>query len=212
MTSQQEQLDTLQEIKTLMEKSSRFLSLSGISGIVAGILALTGAFTAYLYLDIGIMSDGYLRYALRSDGGINLGFLTFFITDAGLVLILSLAASFYFSWRKAKKEGLKIWDKTALRMATSFFVPLITGALFCILMVYHRAIGLIAPCTLLFYGLALLNASKYTFNELRFLGISEIILGLLATFFIGFGIIFWAIGFGILHIVYGTAMYFKYER
>lgn len=212
MTSQQEQLDTLQEIKSLMEKSSRFLSLSGLSGVVAGILALTGALLAYLYLDIGITSDGYFRYALRNDGGINLDFFTFFAADAGLVLLFSLAASLYFSIRKAKKNGLKMWDKTAQRMAINFFIPLIAGGIFCILLVYHRSIGLIAPCTLLFYGLALLNASKYSFDELRFLGISEIILGLLAVYFIGFGILFWAIGFGILHIIYGALMYYKYER
>ena len=84
--------------------------------------------------------------------------------------------------------------------------------LFCLVLLYHGIIGLVAPATLIFYGLALLNASKYTFNDIRYLGICEIVLGLLGSLFIGYGLIFWAIGFGVLHIIYGAVMYFKYER
>jgi hypothetical protein len=65
---------------------------------------------------------------------------------------------------------------------------------------------------LIFYGLALLNASKYTLKEIRYLGMSEICLGLIASAWVQFGIVFWGIGFGMLHIIYGTFMYFKYEK
>ncbi|MBI5219489.1 MAG: hypothetical protein HY958_11215 [Bacteroidia bacterium] len=211
MTNQQEHLETLQEIRSLMERSSRFLSLSGLSGVFAGIFALAGAVAAYLYFDISITGN-YLLYSVRSDGRINMDFYTFFFADAGSVLVLSLIFSFVFSFRKAKREGLKIWDKTAKRLAVNLFLPLIAGGFFCLVMLYHGYIGLVAPATLLFYGLALLNASKYTFNDLRFLGLSQIALGLISALFIGYGLLFWALGFGVLHIIYGTAMYFKYEK
>jgi hypothetical protein len=63
-----------------------------------------------------------------------------------------------------------------------------------------------------FYGLALVNASKYTLTDIRYLGITEIILGILNIFFLRRGLYFWALGFGVLHIIYGLVMWWKYER
>jgi len=68
----------------------------------------------------------------------------------------------------------------------------------------------VAPLTLIFYGLALVNASKYTLSEIRSFGIAEIVLGLIAMAFIGYGLLFWAIGFGLLHIIYGIIMHVRY--
>ncbi|MGE5429024.1 MAG: hypothetical protein ACM3O8_14110, partial [Methylococcaceae bacterium] len=65
---------------------------------------------------------------------------------------------------------------------------------------------------LIFYGLALVNAGKFTLSEVHYLGITEIVLGLMAAVFINWGLLFWALGFGVMHIVYGMMMYYKYER
>ena len=43
-------LKDISEIKNLMNKSSRFISLSGLSGILAGIYALVGAAMTYYYV------------------------------------------------------------------------------------------------------------------------------------------------------------------
>lgn len=80
------------------------------------------------------------------------------------------------------------------------------------ILIYQGHIELAAPATLVFYGLALLNASKYTLSDIRYLGLLEIVTGLMATFFIEYGLLFWAFGFGLLHIVYGIFMYYKYEK
>ena len=114
--------------------------------------------------------------------------------------------------RKAKRKGLPVWDSTAKRLLLNLLIPLATGGLFCLVLLYHRQVGMIAPATLIFYGLALLNASKYTLNDIRYLGILEIIIGLIASVYIGYGLLFWAVGFGVLHIVYGIVMYSKYEK
>ena len=212
MKKPENHLQTLSEIRSLMERSSRFISLSGLSGIFAGIFALLGATAAYLYLKIGLFSRSYYTYATDDRGSIKMDFITFFFTDAILVLVFSLIFGFYFTRRNARKKGLKVWDKTAERLFGNFIIPLVTGGLFCLVLLYHHLVYLIAPCTLIFYGLALLNASKYTLHEVRYLGISEVLLGLISSIYIGFGLLFWAIGFGILHIVYGTVMYFKYEN
>jgi hypothetical protein len=136
----------------------------------------------------------------------------FLILDAVIVLVFALAAGLYFTTRKARKKGLRVWDNTAKRMLANLFLPLVAGGVFCLILLYHGIIFLVAPATLIFYGLALINASKYTLPDVRYLGVSEILLGLLGSVFVGYGLIIWAVGFGILHIIYGSAMYFKYEQ
>jgi hypothetical protein len=139
-------------------------------------------------------------------------FIIFSFVDAFVVLVLALFFGVFFTTRNARKKGLPFWDATVKRMLINLFIPLVAGGVFCLILLYHHLVFLIAPSTLLFYGLALINASKFTLTDIRYLGISEIILGLIAMVFVGYGLIFWAIGFGVLHIVYGLAMYIKYER
>lgn len=208
MEDKNQHLDTLSEIRSMMEKSTKFISLSGLSGIFAGIFALIGSVVAYYYL-ISISENHYFSLL---GGDVYIEFYLFFFLNASFVLLSSIAFGSYFTIRKAKKNNQKIWDATSKRLLINLLLPLGTGGIFCVIMFYHGVIGLIAPATLIFYGLALINASKYTLNDIRYLGICEIVLGLLASIFIGYGLIFWAIGFGVLHIVYGFVMYFKYEK
>jgi hypothetical protein len=213
MEDQKEHLQALSDIRSMMERSSRFISLSGLSGVFAGMFALAGAYFAQA--KIGLYTENYISMiemdkserAQLIDGLI---FDLFFI--AAGVLIASLLVGTLLTMRNSRKKGIKTWDNTAKRLLINLAIPLGTGGLFCLIMLYHGDLGLIAPATLIFYGLALINASKYTFNDIRYLGICEIILGLTASFYIGYGLFFWAAGFGILHIVYGAVMYFKYER
>jgi len=212
MKKQSEPLETLTEIRSMMERSTRFISLNGFSGVFAGIFALLGALAAYNYLHMSIAQPRYFDTAIISEGGSSISFYTFFFTDALLVLITSISVAVYLTVRKSRKNGLKVWDKTAKRVLFNMLIPLVGGGLFCFLLVYHGYVGLVPPSTLIFYGLALVNTSKYTYEDIRYLGLIEIFIGLLATFWIGFGLLFWAIGFGVIHIIYGIIMYYKYER
>jgi len=212
MTKKEEHLENLSEIRNLMERSSRFISLSGLSGVSAGLIALIGAAVAFFYLDYDQRYFDINSFFINQLY-IKLHYSIYFLLIDGLaVLILALTAGIFFTTRKARKNSLPIWDNTAKRLLVNLFIPLVAGGAFCLILFYHKIIFLIAPATLLFYGLSLLNASKYTLHDIRYLGISEIILGLLAAFFVGYGLLFWAIGFGILHIIYGGVMYFKYEK
>jgi hypothetical protein len=214
MNSENEHLDTLKDIRSMMERSSRFVSLNGFAGVFVGVFALCGAFAAHLFIQAKYQNVHvpYYEYSVDEGGKLNLSFLQFFTIDAFCVLILSLIAGSWLSIRKAKKDGVKIWDKPAQRLFVNMMIPLLSGGIFCLIMVHQRSVGMVAPAMLIFYGLALVNSSKYTLEEIRFLGMLEITLGLLAAFFIGYGLLFWAIGFGVLHIIYGIIMYFKYER
>jgi len=216
MDQQNEHLKNLQEIRSIMERSSRFISLSGLSGIFAGITALIGAFVVYLYRQeffIGRYNNGgiFISQDLLSGNDLN-NFIIFLLIDGSVTLILAILFGIVFTMRNAKKKGLPIWDGTTKRLLINLFIPLIAGGVFALILLFHHLVFLVAPVTLIFYGLALINASKFTLNEIFYLGLCEIALGLIAAVFVGYGLIFWAIGFGILHIIYGTSMYFKYER
>ncbi|MBC7694763.1 MAG: hypothetical protein H7141_04870 [Burkholderiales bacterium] len=207
-TENLEHLEAIQDIRQMMKKSTRFLSLSGLSGVFAGIFALAGAVVGYLYLN-SIYENwviGNLEVLNRNEIYLN------FILIAAIVLILSISTAYFFSNRKAKREGQNLFDHTAIRVLINLAIPLIAGGIFCIALLYHGAIVYIAPAMLLFYGLALINASKYTYDDIRYFGLCEILLGLINAFNLGNGLLYWALGFGVLHIVYGMMMWFKYEK
>ena len=207
MNKQPDYLKHISEIRSIMERSSRFMSLSGLSGVLAGVYALIGAYLAYktfYYSDVIVYRD-IARIALTEK-------VLHLVIIAVTVLILAIGTGIWLSYLKAKKHGYKMWDATAQRMLVNFAIPLVTGGIFILILFSKGLIGLIAPATLIFYGLALINGSKYTYTDIRYLGFCELILGLVSSYYIGYGLWFWAIGFGLLHIVYGTVMYFKYEK
>ena len=210
MKNNSESIEDIKTIRKMMEESSRFLSLSGLSGVSAGIFAIAGAIVAYfLILNNGSINyDEYFRSLSEKEiHSIRLQL----IADAVCVLVLSLLFSLYFSIKKARREGKHFRSPVSKRLLINLFIPLITGGIFIIVLLIRNHMQLIVPGLLIFYGLALINAAKFTYDEVFYLGILEIITGLVSAFFSGWGIIFWIIGFGILHIVYGVAMYRRYE-
>jgi hypothetical protein len=198
----QRYIDQLKDIRNIMDRSSRFLSLSGLSGVMAGVYALCGAIAAH-YI---IQHRSYLYVTIESSEFRQI------VAIAFAVIVLSLSTGVILSAKKAKKRKEKIWNSSSKRMLINLFIPLTTGGVFGILLLREQHYGLIAPVTLIFYGLGLVNASKYTFETLRSLGITFVVLGLINTGFPGYGLYFWAFGFGVLHILYGTIMYLKFDR
>lgn len=211
MNNREEHLDTLTEIRSLMEKSSRCLSLSGISGISAGIVAIAGAVAVSLYHGSSLISTAWER-SYESGATTSAANMMFYIGTAAVVLILAISFAVFFTVRKAKKNNLPVWDGVTKRVLVSLLIPLATGGIFCIILLLQMYTSLIAPAMLIFYGLALVNASKYAIGDVEYLGSAEIILGLAAMFYTGYGLLFWVIGFGAFHIIYGTYMYLKFER
>ncbi len=207
MDNQQEQLEALQEIRGIMDRTSRFISLSGLSGIAAGVSALIGAAAVQNYLNkYSISYSDTGGTILSNEANFFLISLTF------IVFMLALSSACYFTLRNAHKSKQKVWNNQTERMLINLFIPIAAGGIFCAILLYHHLLYLIAPVMLVFYGLALLNASKYTLSDIRYLGMLEILLGLSAGFFVQYGLLTWTIGFGLLHIVYGTLVYFKYEH
>ncbi|OHX67843.1 hypothetical protein [Flammeovirga pacifica] len=202
MENQQEYINDLKEIKDIMNRSTRFMSLSGLSGVSAGVSALIGAYFAYEHL----YKMGFERNQLDL---VNVNYL---ILIGALTILFAVGSALFFTNIESKKNGVKLWDLQIKRFISSMMIPLATGGILTLILVLKGFVGLAAPLTLIFYGLALVNGSKYTFSDIKSLGIIEIVLGLLATQFIGYGIYFWAVGFGVLHIAYGIYMYFTNNR
>ena len=206
-SSTEQSLETLQDIKRMMERSSRFISLSGLSGVSAGICALIGAYIAHGWINAE-GSSGSDRYRGVTWDAFELKMIALALA----VLIAALLTSTWFTWRKARKSKLPIWDHASKKLATNMAIPLIAGGFFVIALLNHGGWPYVAPSCLIFYGLALVNSSKYTLTDIRYLGLLEIALGIINMYFPHDGLYFWAAGFGLLHIVYGLIMWWKYER
>lgn len=212
MNTTEQSLEALQDIKKMMERSSRFISLSGWSGVSAGVAALAGAWLAR-----GEMEEFYRVIRDRRSNpdlvssSVELLSLQL-IRIAVVVFIAALVSAFLFTYLRSRKTGVPVWGVSAQRLMWNTILPLATGGVVIIRLLQVGSYGLVAPCCLVFYGLALVNGSKYTLGEVRWLGYGQIILGLINLWMPGYGLYFWAAGFGVLHIIYGIAMWMKYER
>lgn len=201
-------LSDLAQIRSMMERSSRFISLSGLSGVMMGLYALVGAGAAWYVLrqDGILLEEGLVRQAASP------GLMLQLLGIGLIVLVLALFTGTWLTIRKSRKTGQSIWDQSARRLLVSMMIPLVTGGLLCLIFMSRGYVSVVAPITLIFYGMALVNGSKYTLHDIHSLGLLQIGLGLLAALFLGYGLFFWAIGFGVLHIAYGLYMYYRYER
>lgn len=208
MAEQNQHLQTLEDIKRMMQRSSKFISLSGLSGLAAGFWALVGAYFAYDWIVEYYNNNGEAGLTGPSFQNLKLNVLLL----ACAILVLSLLSAFFFTWRKAEGAKMPLWDHTSKNLVWNFLIPLATGGFFILAMLQYDEWRFVASACLIFYGLALVNSSKYTLSEVRYLGMLEIILGLIATQFVTYGLHFWAFGFGVMHIIYGFAMWWKYER
>lgn len=200
MNKEKDPIQDIAEIRSMMERSSKFLSLSGLSGVMAGIYALVGSYLAYaLY---GFDPSSANLSSLDSE----------IILLAILVLILAIGTAVLLSFKKAAKKGEGIWNSTSKRLMSNVGLPLIAGAIFSLILFNQDSIHLIPSITLLFYGVALYSAGRFTYNELSFLGIIQVVLGLGAAYFSEFSLLFWALGFGVAHIFYGIYIHVRHER
>ncbi|SEF46906.1 hypothetical protein [Algoriphagus boritolerans] len=197
----------LAEIKSMMERSTRFLSLSGLAGILAGIYAFVGAGIAWYWIYFPNTDYGKDSSPIKSDAlQVNL------LAVALVILVLAIGTAYLLSQQKSQRNSHQFWSPASKRFLFALFIPVISGGLFSFALIHESAYNLIAPATLVFYGLGLINASHFTLGEIKNLGIGQLLLGLIAAFFPDFGLVCWALGFGVLHVIYGSMMYYRYDR
>jgi len=190
----EDQLEALSGIRNLMERSSRYLPLSGKAGVAIGVLAVLCTLIANAY------------FSIRQDHLKQLVFLF------GALFIVCMVIEILMAERNAKQKGVPAWDAIAQRFLINLFIPMLVGGIYCFALIQQQQLILVLPATLIFYGLALINSSRYTIEDIRYLGFAELILGLVASFIPEYGLLAWGIGFGLLHVLYGVIIYFKYEK
>ena len=214
MNEQQQSLQDIQQIKQMMERSSRFISLSGLSGVAAGACALVGAWFANAVIEDNGGPSGYRAAMPKTfETETLLGFFGHKLFQIALfTFIAALLFSFLFTYLRSKKNNIPMWGYSSKRLLINVAVPMIAGGIYLFRQMQFGNFGLIAPGCLIFYGLALVNASKYTLSEIRYLGYCQILLGIINCWFVGYGVYFWAAGFGLLHIIYGILMWYRYEK
>ncbi len=188
----------LSEIRKIMSRSSRFISLSGLSGVSTGLIALVGALLAR---EMVFKHHDYLVYEAVPIDADNLSKL---LLVAMGTLLLSIFSALWLTARKSRKENQHVWDNQAKRLLTNLLIPLTTGGILCLILLFKGYVGFLPALTLIFYGLALVNGSHYTLSHIRYLGIAEIVLGLVAFLFIDQSLYLWILGFGVMQMIYGV--------
>jgi hypothetical protein len=216
MTEQQETLDTLKDIRNIMDRSSRFLSLSGWSGVAAGCCALVGAWMAHQVLDKAAAGRIAAYEATDPVAGyddlMGAGTTASLVQIGLLTLVAAIVSAFLFTWWRSRKQSAPLWNATSQRLTVALGIPMLVGGIYLLKLVETGSFGMVAPGCLLFYGLGLINASRYTLGEIKWLGYAQLATGLVNLAFVGYGLYFWAFGFGLLHIIYGLIMWWKHER
>lgn len=208
MKDERDYIKDITEMRSMMERSSKFMSLSGLSGVMAGIYAITGAILVYKVFNFNPDKVIYSQSELSAFGDR----LLKIVLLAVVVLILAVGTSILLSQQKANKSGEKFWNSTTRRMAMSMFIPLAAGGILMLVLISKGFIGWIAPFSLIFYGLALYNAGQFTYGEMKSLGLIQVLLGIGSVYFVEYGLLCWAVGFGVTHIIYGIYMHYQYER
>ena len=208
MKEKQDYIRDITEIRSMMERSSKFRSLSGWAGVMAGIYALAGAYIAYSIFNF---NPDRIVYSATTYDSTAAGLPSIILLGV-IILVLAMGTAIFFSYKNAAKRGEKLWNATARQLMNNMAVPFIAGGLLILLLISKGLIGLIAPVSLVFYGLALYNAGNFTYKEVRILGLVQIGLGLFSAYFVQYGLLCWALGFGVVHIIYGIYMHYRYER
>lgn len=213
MNEKEKYLESLSEIRSLMEKSTVFISLSGLSGIFAGLCGVAAGIFAYWYFGCTFNYVKYFEQTVlnSSDNSAFKNFFSFVLYTGISTLFIAVGVATLFTARKAKRQNQKLINSITVRLMINMLIPLVAGGIFCIALLVHHNVDMIPSVTLLFYGIALVNASKYTLHNIRTLGLFEVALGCISSFFYEYSLLFWIVGFGILHLIYGTVMYLKYD-
>ncbi len=205
-----EQLAALADIRDMVAKSARFPSVSGTAGLFAGLLALAGTALAADMMGCSLFDTGCYAALFDEPDRVSPGLGPWLWLDFGTVLVLSLSAGVGWALRKARRQRVPLRGGVAGRLLLAFGTPLVTGGLCCLALLKHGHYGWLAPATLLFYGLALLAAAPFTITAVRYLGWTEVATGLVVAYFPATGLVGWAFGFGLLHLVYGG--WIRYTR
>lgn len=204
-------IQDLESIRTMMERSSRFQTINGWGVTAVGLIALVAALVAN-----GLFYEGSDSWFSTLYG--NTDYLWSHKTQIAIIGALILVAVcggivFFSSLWMAKRKKISVTlDPNMRRTMFNFAVPLLAGAILCTALLVQGHYGLTSSIMLIFYGLALINCHHFSHRLLGVLGYLELALGLADCFVVTHALLFWALGFGVLHVVFGLLLIVKNRR
>jgi len=181
-------MDNLQFIRETMERSAVFTSVPGYGGALMGATAVGAAIIAH--------SQPLIT-----------NWLIVWLVEAAL----AFSIGFFALWQKSKNSGESLASVPAKKFALAFAPPIVAGIILTALF-YYRGFFEFLPCAwLTLYGTAVVTGGAYSVKIVPTVGWIFVALGAVAAFAPArAGNLLMALGFGVLHIVFGSIVARRY--
>ncbi|MCL5104062.1 MAG: hypothetical protein M1133_08105 [Armatimonadetes bacterium] len=189
--------ESLRLIREVMERSARYTNFSGLSGIIAGTLALIGC-AATLSLAYRGLYEPYIGWYVAIWVG---------------VFVVSIAQDFYLAQRKARKMGQRFLTPATLQIVKAVLPGVFVGLVISLVCLHQGSIDAIPAVWALGHGTALCAAGMFTVREVRIFGALQLLTGAVGLVWLSGPISsFYLLGvsMGLYHIGFGLWMSRKY--
>ncbi len=182
--------ENLRVIRQLMERSTKYSTFSGFSGILAGAASITGCLVT--------------RSLSQTDPA---AFRVAFLVTWSLVILFAIGADYLLTKRRAARVGKRVLSRLGKQMFLASAPGLGTGALLTLYFLRHNLLGDIYPVWMLCYGIAVCAVGLFSQREVSYLGAAFLLAGAATLLFCPtFGLPMMAVTFGAFHILYGIAV------
>lgn len=181
-------MDNLRYIRETMERSASFTHVSGIGGVLMGLIAL-----------------GATTIAIRMTDP--MAWLITWIVAA----VASLSVAALMMARKSRSEGVTLLTGPGRKFAWNVIPPLVAGAILTVVLARVGMMELLPGVWLLLYGTSVVTGGSYSVRSIPVMGLVFMLAGVAALLAPpAFGDAFMAAGFGGLHIVFGILIWRKH--
>jgi hypothetical protein len=181
-------MDNLRYIRETMERSQSFTAVSGLGGVLMGLIALGATFLALRAETTG-------------------AWVAVWMGAAALSLSTALAAMTL----KARAVGGSLLVGAGKKFAWNLTPPLLVGGVLTLAMTQAGAAELLPGVWLLLYGTGVVTGGAFSVRVVPLMGLTFMLVGAAALFApAAWGNLFMAGGFGLLHIVFGAVIWRKH--
>ena len=181
-------MDNLRYIRETMERSASFTHVSGLGGVLMGIVALAASVLA-----------------VRTDSSAE--WLTLWFCAAAL----SLSLATLMMARKSRAEGMTLLTGPGRKFTWNVIPPLAAGGVLTLALVQAGSFGILPGVWLLMYGTSIVTGGSYSVRPVPLMGAAFMLVG--AAAFLSpasWGNAYMAGGFGGLHIAFGILIWRKH--
>jgi len=179
---------TLEVIRMLMERGTRYTHVCGSSGIAAGLITLGGC---------AVLASGRLPYDR----------VTSFVATFAVVFVASFLANVYFTFRMARQNHEPVWSRTARTVTLAFLPNFVAAIVLSGVLIREGRLDLLPGLWMLLYGCGELAISFFAPLSILVLGLAFVLAGAVSLlFFRGHEVLMMGLSFGGIHLAYGLAV------